>query len=93
MVLPASNSNSDQDMSLAECTSNPDTATAITTYSTQPECEHGDPTNGLHPHSTMRYIRTVNYYNPIKSRYDIRDYYQCTLCGYETFFVHGYIEE
>lgn len=56
-------------------------------------CGHFDPTlpspDGTP--SSMRYIRTVNHYNYIELRYDIREYYQCVFCGYEEFYVHGYI--
>ena len=54
-----------------------------------PVCEHGDPTSWLHPHSSMRYVRTVEYYNDMEHHYETRDWYQCIFCGYETFFVHG----
>lgn len=53
-----------------------------------PVCNHSDPTRPT-AHSTMRYIRTVNYFNYIDMKYDIRDWYQCINCGYEDFFVHG----
>lgn len=63
----------------------------LTANSSRPVCDHRDPTNPLYPHSSMRFLRTGKYYNVIEQRYDIRDWYQCTLCGYETFFVHGYV--
>ena len=69
------------------------TEIAIVAYadgSTYPVCDHNDPTSGRYPHSTMRYIRTVRAYNYIEMRCDIRDWYECVLCGYSTFWVHGY---
>lgn len=66
-----------------------DTVMAAASTSTQPVCEHKDPYYGLYPHSTMRYIRTVMWYNEIESRTDKRDWYQCVLCGYECFWVHN----
>ena len=55
------------------------TEIAIVAYaydSTYPVCDHNDPTKGIYPHSTMRYIRTTRVYNYIEMRYDIRDWYE-----------------
>ena len=73
---------------LMECQPDLVTASEIAVNSTIPVCDHRDPKNPLYPHSTMRYIRTVDWYNYVESRYDVREWYQCTLCGYETFWVH-----
>lgn len=54
-----------------------------------PVCNHDDPTNPRVENSSMRYVRTVQYYNVMESRYDTRDYYVCVVCGYERFFVHN----
>lgn len=68
---------------LAECEN-------VSSNSTKPVCDHSDPASSLNPHSTMRYLRTVEWFNPIEMRYDIRDWYQCEICRFERFWVHGY---
>ena len=57
----------------------------------QPQCMHNDPDNPFTLHTSMRFISRVLYYNYIELRYDIRDYYECIFCGYQTFWVHGYV--
>ena len=74
------------------CENIDDTMSLMSMRSSVPVCDHSDPTNPLNPHSSMRYIRTVDYVNYIENRIDVRDWYQCIICGYETFFVHGYKE-
>ncbi|HKM04540.1 MAG TPA: hypothetical protein VJZ04_08155 [Lachnospiraceae bacterium] len=76
---------------LTECPSNFASISVFAVNSANPVCDHRDPQNPLHPHSTMRYLRTVNFYNWIELRYDVRRWYQCVLCTYETFFVTEYI--
>ena len=48
---------------LIECQPDLVTANEIVVNSTEPVCDHRDPKNPLYPHSTMRYIRTVDRYN------------------------------
>ncbi len=48
---------------LIECQTDLVTANEIVVNSTEPVCDHRDPKNPLYPHSTMRYIRTVDWYN------------------------------
>lgn len=48
-----------------------------------PVCEH----DKFAPHSTMRQIRVTTRYNPIEERTETLVWYQCTLCGYETYWV------
>lgn len=90
-VMAAYNSKPVSEVALAESTSQNVPTTAVMVIPVpHPVCEHTDPYYGLHPKSTMRYINTGTFWNPIELRYDIRDWYQCTVCGYETFWVHGY---
>ena len=48
---------------LIECQPDLVTANEIVVNSTEPVCDHRVPKNPLYPHSTMRYIRTVDWYN------------------------------
>ena len=60
---------------------------AATLHDWNIKCDHSDPTSWLHPHSTMRYIRSVGHYNYIDNVQETWEYYQCIVCGYETPFV------
>lgn len=66
-----------------------DAMSLMSMRSSVPYCNHVDPTRELH--SSMRYLRTVNYINHIYNRIDVRDWYICILCNYENFWVHGYL--
>ncbi len=90
VTLAANTSNSVPEMPLTEGTTNLVSETEFALNSAHPVCNHDDPTKTLH--SSMRFLFTIYYYNAIDSRTDVRDWYQCTLCGYETFFVHGHID-
>lgn len=50
---------------------------------TTPVCEHDKNA----PHSTMRQIRVTTRFNPIENKTETLIWYQCTLCGYERYWV------
>lgn len=70
---------------VCEISEDPDNTTGISLVSSDaiPVCEHDKNA----PHSTMRQIRVTTRFNPIENKTETLIWYQCTLCGYERFWV------
>ena len=84
VTLAATTSDSIPEMALTECLTYLVSATEFEVNSTYPICDHRDPTVS---HSTLLYLRTVYFSNVIDECTDVRDWYRCALCGYETYWV------